>query len=204
MDKESPFISPTETVNKLDHGESLVKFKSLENEASTEKKRRRLRFPDIESHSLRNLTKSFDPMEYPDNNKLKNKAIGSLNDWINRRITGYLVFQNTINSNQIERDEKKGFKQMGFHLNKLTGQKWKNLTEEEREEYKELAKDFRKNFRKEIEEYENYEDVTDLIEKLDHRIKKIKKETEYIDLGDENIEPQNTANMSQFSLIHDE
>lgn len=75
------------------HNEDTThKFKSLENEASTEKKRRRIRFPEIDSHSLRNLTKTFDHRDYNDQNNLKNKAIGSLNDWINRRITGYLVF----------------------------------------------------------------------------------------------------------------
>jgi Chromatin-associated proteins containing the HMG domain len=177
VEKELPpgLFSPPSTVMKeetapvIAHGfNNITNLNS--NFVSTDKKKKR-RFLEIGSHSLRNLKKEFENKE--DDEATRNKAIASLNDWINRRITGYLVFQNTISS---KLDDKNNYREMGIHLNSVAGSKWKNLTEDERDEYKNLAKAYRKAFRKEIEEFENYEDLTDLIERLDTKIKKLKKE----------------------------
>ncbi len=173
-EKEIPVIfSPPSTIMKEEPQIVTHRFNNItniENFATTDKKKKR-RFMEIGSHSLRNLKKEFENKD--DDETTRNKAIASLNDWINRRITGYLVFQNTLSSKM---GDKNNYREMGIHLNSVAGSKWKSLNDDERDEYKNLAKDYRKAFRREIEEYENYDDLADLIEKLDVKIKKIKKE----------------------------
>jgi len=113
-----------------------------------------------------------DPLS-PDSKK--EKMMTSLSDWINRRITGYLVFQNTMNSDP-DQDKEGGISETGVHLNQAMGKRWKSLSEEEREEFKALAKDFRKDFKQDLEENEDFDDTDALIETLDERIKKLKRE----------------------------
>lgn len=137
----------------------------------TTEKKKKVRILDLGSNSLRNLKKEFDNKAL-ENDTVKNQAITCLSDWINRRLTGYLIFQNTLGAT----NEKSQLKGMGVHLNSLAGKKWKELPEGERNEYNELAKSFRKEFRLEIENYDNYDNYDDLIEKLDRKIKKLKKD----------------------------
>lgn len=171
MSKDNIIYSPPDTLLK---DESLYGSQRYNrNDIVNTEKRIKRRFLEIGSHSLRNLKKEFESKDEEDEEGARDKAISSLNDWINRRITGYLIFQNTINTKS---DEKSNYRELGIHLNSIAGQKWKGLTEEEKEEYKNLAKKFRKTFREEIENYENYDDFTSLIEKLDIKIKKLKKE----------------------------
>jgi HMG-box domain len=155
-----------------------VSFRSIENmqgQDGDKKKMKRFRYADIGSVSLRGITKKIESNMVVDH-ELKEKAATQLNDWINRRVTGYLIFQNTMTHNSVEHGEKDNLKGMGVHQNNVMGQKWKNLNEEYRDEYRNLAKEYRKILRKEIEAYENYDDITELIELFDQKIKKIRKE----------------------------
>jgi len=172
-EKDSQNYSPPKTLIKDDGLMTSQKYMGhadIESYSLTDKKKKR-RFTEIGSHSLRNLKKEFEHKD--DSETGREKALSSLSDWINRRITGYLIFQNTLNTNG---NEKSTYREAGVHLNSVAGQKWKSLTESEKEEYKVIAKEYRKSFRREIEEYENYEDLTDLIEKLDYKIKNLRKE----------------------------
>lgn len=143
-------------------------------------KRNRPRFFDIESQSLRNLLKEFEEKENSDPNSTtpidKKKAAKALHDWINRRITGYLIFQNTLNNDPDTIKDKEHSTELGIHQNHLIGQKWKTLTKEEKDEYKKLAVEYRKNFRGTIDELESTGNLNELIESLDNQIKKIKRE----------------------------
>lgn len=158
-------------------------FRTLDNlapsnlsDAERKKLNKRFRHVDIGSTSLRGITKNIASSGDNIDPEVKEKAINQLNEWINRRVTGYLIFQNTMNQNPLEQTDKGNYKELGIHLNNITGQKWKNLNDEDRDEYRNLAKEYRKILRKEIEAYENYDDITDLIEQFDQKIKKIKKE----------------------------
>jgi HMG (high mobility group) box len=167
VDKE-PLFSPPRTIMKDDMNDSRFL-----NEAQTADRKKR-RFVEIGSVSLRNLKKEFDSKDDDPTDETKEKAVEKMNDWINRRITGYLIFQNTLNQSRI--DDKTNYKELGVHLNSVAGQKWKSLPEEEKAEYKGLAKYYRRQFRDEIENYESYDDFTTLIERLDHKIKRLRKE----------------------------
>lgn len=170
--EKEPLFSPPRTILKDENAEH--KNYSIDNMPTIDKKMVKRRYLDIGSHSLRNLRKEFETKEDDLDQEAREKAVNSLNDWINRRITGYLIFQNTVSAGKGE--DKLAYKEMGVHLNSVAGQKWKGLPEEEKEEYKMLAKYYRRIFRDEIYTYENYDDFTSLIEKLDIKIKKLKKE----------------------------
>lgn len=146
----------------------------------TAKKKKRSRFNEIESQSLRNLKREIEKAEeeFDGSNKVqkREKVIATLNDWINRRITGYLIFQNTMNTDPEETKDKAAYIEKGMHLNSVMGKKWKSLTEKEKEEYRALAKEYRKPFKLEVQHLENFASVNDLLETLDEKIKKIKKE----------------------------
>jgi hypothetical protein len=172
--------SPPSHFQRMRAENDMVNFRSIENMQGygydgDKKKSKRFRHADIGSTSLRGITKKIESTNEV-NPEIREKAINELNDWINRRVTGYLIFQNTMNSNPVEITDKDNYKELGIHMNNVTGQKWKNMNEEDRDEYKNLAKEYRKMLRKEIEAYENYDDITDLIEKFDRKIKKIRKE----------------------------
>ena len=100
------------------------------------------------------------------------RGIHGLHDWINRRITGYLIFQNTF-AGTIGRGKD------GSHLNSIAGQQWKKLSKAEKEEYKSLALNVRVNLKKEYRDVDKespeLKELQDLIEKA---IKKVKKEQE--------------------------
>ena len=97
-------------------------------------------------------------------------------DWINRRVTGYMIFQNSVDKDlkdikmdDIDLDHTK-------HMNSLVGKKWKSLTPTAREEYKSIAMQTRVDFKKELDRMENVEDFKDIYSDFITRIKKIKKD----------------------------
>lgn len=149
-----------------------------EEDISTKKKpqQSRSRFHDIGSQSLRNLKKEMDREEGSvSKEQNREKLLVSLNDWLNRRLTGYLIFQNTLNSDPDGADERQGYAEKGIHLNRVMGVKWKKLSEKERGEYKKIAQDQRKVIKKELEDLDDL-DSSGLYEELDDKIKKIKRE----------------------------
>jgi len=134
----------------------------------TTKKKKKIKDSGIESQALRNLRKELEKMgDMEDEKDLKPKQ--KLNDWINRRVTGYLIFQNSMNASNKE----KGISDTGVHLNSSMGKKWKGLNEREKKDYKDLANHYRSVFKREIEEHDS-EKAKDLIEMLDEKIKKVK------------------------------
>lgn len=160
-----------------DERSSSAKRRNFDNFSTAKKSNvRRERHTDIGSQSLRNLRRELEKRDDEDDGKNKGNIIASLHDWINRRITGYLVFQNTMNSDPEGLKDKGGISETGVHLNHSMGRRWKALSESEREEYKKLAIDYRKRFKQEIEEYDDSEKADDLLEMLDAKIKKIKRE----------------------------
>ena len=103
--------------------------------------------------------------------KKTGRKVQGLHDWINRRITGYLVFQNTIRDNKPEKESS------DEHLNALTGKMWKEFSKSEREEYKNLALDARADFKRDYEDVSlDHPDLKELQESIERRLKKIKKE----------------------------
>jgi len=138
---------------------------------------KKYRYSEIDSHSLRNLYKSIIEKENSDptsDEKITKDTLDSLHDWVNRRITGYLIFRNTISENDDE--ELKHSSELGIHANHHIGQKWKQLTTKEKKEYQDLARSYRKLFKEEVIIPENYSDLIELLETVDVKIKKIKKE----------------------------
>ena len=99
------------------------------------------------------------------------RGVHSLHDWINRRITGYLIFQNTIHDENAERGGREG-----DHLNRLTGKKWKKLSKSEQEEYKSLAMNARVDLKKEFKDVDkDSPELADFQEQIEKKLKKIKK-----------------------------
>ena len=99
------------------------------------------------------------------------KRISGLHDWINRRITGYLVFQNTIHGTL----EKEDFRDS--HLNRVAGQKWRVLSKAEKEQYKMLALKVRVELKKEFRDVDkDSPELKELQELIEKEIKKVKKE----------------------------
>ena len=97
-------------------------------------------------------------------------------DWINRRVTGYMIFQNSVDKDMkditmddIDLDHTK-------HMNSLVGKKWKSLSPTAKEEYKSIAMQTRVNFKKELDRMENVEDFKDIYSDFISRIKKVKKD----------------------------
>lgn len=101
----------------------------------------------------------------------KRARVKGLHDWINRRVTGYLVFQNTIHDIGLEKERE------GDHLNRVAGEKWKGLSKGEKEEYKGLALKARINLKKEFQDVD-IEDphIKELQEIVEKRLKKVKKD----------------------------
>lgn len=140
------------------------------------KNKKMSRFCDIESQSLRNLKKEIEEKEKEnsDPNQLPEITKAKLKDWINRRITGYLIFQNTLNYHPEISKEKSDCSGLGVHFNQMVGHKWKNLSRDEKEEYKNIAKECRERFRKDLNDAD---DLGDLFANFDAQIKKIKRES---------------------------
>lgn len=176
MMKSSPFSEQVITSFEPYKTENIPMSSSI----AMDRKKRKIRFSDIDSQALRNVKKTIEEKENASPNDMKDRAndtaVTKLLDWINRRITGYLLFQNTVSHDPRNMKEKEQYSEMGVHLNHLIGQKWKALSPEERDEYRLLAKQYRRDFKKDIEIYHESEDLTDLIESLDLKIKKLKKE----------------------------
>jgi len=174
--KSSPFSEQVITSFEPYRTENIPMSSSL----AMDRKKRKIRFSDIDSQALRNMKKEIEEKENASPGDLKDTAkdtaVNKLLDWINRRITGYLLFQNTVSHDPRNLKEKEQYSELGVHLNHLIGQKWKALSAEEKDEYRLLAKKYRKDFKKDIEIYHETEDLTDLIESLDLKIKKLKKE----------------------------
>lgn len=145
--------------------------RDMNNQDTVKKRRKNFKETDINSQSLKKLKKICENTDQDGSATKKEKLISSLNDWINRRITGYLIFQNSMNNTTGKRP---GISDTGVHLNHATGSKWKTMSEKEKEEYKNLAKEYRKIFKREVEECENLENTNDIIEEFDEKIKKIK------------------------------
>lgn len=109
-----------------------------------------------------------------DNSTPKRARVKDLHDWINRRVTGYLIFQNTMQDMGLEKEHK------DEHLNRIAGDKWKALTKAEREEYRSLAMNARVQLKREFRNVEiDNPDIKDLQELVEKRIKKVKKEDTY-------------------------
>jgi len=153
------------------HSTARKQQRDMNNQETVKKRRKNFKETDINSQSLKKLKKICENTEQDGSATKKEKLISSLNDWINRRITGYLIFQNSMNSAGSKRP---GISDTGVHLNHATGSKWKTMSEKEKEEYKNLAKEYRKIFKREVEECENLENTNDIIEEFDEKIKKIK------------------------------
>ena len=97
-------------------------------------------------------------------------------DWINRRVTGYMIFQNSVDkaTKDIELDDVE--LDLTKHMNSLVGKKWKSLTPTAKEEYKSIAIRARVDFKKELDHMENLEDFKDVYSDFIGRIKKVKKD----------------------------
>lgn len=154
-----------------DMNSTAKKQRDMNNQDTVKKRRKNFKESDINSQSLKKLKKICESSDQEGSMSKKEKLISSLNDWINRRITGYLIFQNSMNGEGAKRP---GISDTGVHLNHATGSKWKTMSEKEKEEYKNLAKEYRKIFKREVEECENLENTNDIIEEFDEKIKKIK------------------------------
>ena len=106
-----------------------------------------------------------------DSPKKSERGIHNLHDWINRRVTGYLIFQNTMHDQGLEKEREDD------HLNRIAGKKWKKLTKAEKEEYKSLALSTRVLFKKEFREVDKDDpDWSELQELIDQKLKRVKKE----------------------------
>jgi len=156
---------------------TVVKNRNYNNQETT-KKKKKVTENGLDSQALRNIKKEIEKKEgmeeeFDDDHDLKgseDKLTSYLCNWINRRITGYLLFQNTMNSSISDKD--KGISETGVHLNHTMGSKWKALTEREKQEYKNLALQYRAIFKREVEEKPHK--TKDLLEEFDEKIKKIK------------------------------
>ena len=100
--------------------------------------------------------------------KKSERGVHNLHDWINRRVTGYLIFQNSVHVEKGDEED---------HLNSVTGKKWKALTKAEKEEYKSIALNARVDLKKEFDNVDiDDEEIKDLQEQIEKKLKKIKKE----------------------------
>eukprot|EP00331_Platyophrya_macrostoma_P020065 CAMPEP_0176475834 /NCGR_PEP_ID=MMETSP0127-20121128/43818_1 /TAXON_ID=938130 /ORGANISM="Platyophrya macrostoma, Strain WH" /LENGTH=452 /DNA_ID=CAMNT_0017871457 /DNA_START=1 /DNA_END=1359 /DNA_ORIENTATION=- len=102
----------------------------------------------------------------------KKVRVKGLHDWINRRVTGYLIYQNTIHDEGgLEKDH------AGDHLNRVAGEKWKSMSQDEKNEYKEIALRARKFLKKDVRDVDiDDPNIKDLQEVLEKKIKKVKKD----------------------------
>ena len=103
----------------------------------------------------------------------------SLIDWINRRITGYMLFQNSIDKDMkdIKMDDI-DVDHHTKHMNSLVGKKWKSLNPSAREEYKAIAMQNRVDFKKELDCMDNLEDFKLLCSHFIGKVKKVKKNSD--------------------------
>jgi len=100
-------------------------------------------------------------------------------DWINRRVTGYMIFQNSINKDfkEIKMDDDGTTSDTNKHTNSLVGKKWKGLMPLEKEEFRTIAAQVRLDLKKEVE-HMNLEDYDQVYSLLVSKIKKVKKNEE--------------------------
>ena len=102
--------------------------------------------------------------------KKSDRGPQGLHDWINRRVTGYLIFHNTMHDGLDKDDE-------DDHLNRLAGKKWQELSKVEKEEYNSFAMNVRVSLKKQFKDVDNDDpELKELQERVDQKIKKIKKE----------------------------
>lgn len=107
----------------------------------------------------------------PPTPKKSERGIQGLHDWINRRVTGYLIFQNTMHDEGLEKERDDD------HLNRITGKMWKKLSKTEQEEYKSLALKTRVEFKKEFQDVDkDSPELPELQELIDQKLKKVVKE----------------------------
>lgn len=100
----------------------------------------------------------------------KGERVKGLHDWINRRLTGYLVYQNSIQDGELEREYE------GDHLNRVAGQKWRSMSKTEQEVYKSIALKARVQLKKEFRDAgKDDPELADLQEVVEKRIRKVKK-----------------------------
>jgi len=138
----------------------------------------------LDSTALRGLKSVFrsyqankaDEETQSENKKDEKSPQELLKDWINRRITGYLVFRNT---NCLEKGEK-GVKKEGSdgtveHLNKSMGAMWKGLSDKDKGIYLKIANHYRKLFKGQVDSLEDISKFSDLLDYFDETSKKIKK-----------------------------
>ena len=182
MDTESEYSPDESPERKSYRTPPTSRGRGIKDETSTKKKiqQQKLRLTDIGSQSLRNLRKDIEKEVGDDDSiskpKTKERILLSLNEWINRRVTGYLVFQNTLNSDPETAEERQLYADKGIHLNKIMGEKWKKLSQREREEFKALAKEQGSIMKDELVETIENENINSMLEILDEKIKKIKRE----------------------------
>lgn len=124
--------------------------------------------PKLKSKNDRKLKKMSPSTKHSSAEKLFGEG-EELRLSLNRKITGYLVFKNTIMG------ELRGLEK-GMHINHLVGEKWKKLSRDEKENYEIFANTQRKVIKKEIEAARQQGDVSDSLEALSMKVKKLKKE----------------------------
>jgi len=175
VEKLGPFITTTKNKKTRESMEEEPQT-SFMSTAATGKKRRFNYSGEPEPKSLEALLKREKEEMENAKKQLKTRAIEDLGSWINARITGYLIFANSINDSLHHGVKHSHKKEKGIHLNSLTGKKWKSLTEEEREEYRQLAIKYRIQAKNEIKEKAGDMELSEIIEQLEKSFKKLKKE----------------------------
>ena len=100
------------------------------------------------------------------------RAPKTIYDWINRRVTGYLIFHNEINDNESVEEDKEI---EDAHLNRVVADRWHGLTKLEREEYMALAMTTRVKLKKKLKDLDLEDpDAEEIKRKIHKKFKKLK------------------------------
>ena len=149
--------------------------------------RKKKPFFRIGSQSLRKMKKGYNSNKenIEDTSTHKRVAAEPLRDWINRRITGYLIFRNTVKAypGYMEELKKKNEEEYG-HMNKAMGNIWRNLDSQERSLYDDIALNYRKAYTAKVDALVNSDctgrSLGELMEEFDQTstrlVRKIEKE----------------------------
>jgi len=115
----------------------------------------------------------------PNRSASKNRhTVDGVMDWINRRVTGYMIFQNSIvkDFKDVRMDDMGSNTDQHKHMNSLVGKKWHGLTKLQKEEYKNIASQARLDLKKEIDQMGGIENYEEVYGNLLDKIKRVKKE----------------------------
>jgi len=167
------WIKSEEKDTKKSKDKSSKKTKDKDREKSSHKKKKGPTVHDFrndsESSDDGKKSKSKKKKQREDSSAKKERGPQGLHDWINRRVTGYLIFHNTVHDEGLEKD--------GDHLNRQTGKLWQAMSKAEKEEYNSFAMNTRVSLKKQYRDIDiDDPELTEMQEKVDLKIKKIKKE----------------------------